>query len=211
MLSSKNGGIVLPTDVVNDMLMEYCDHETLCNTREFQSQRVRRCTQFDDMKSAIKAGNLENAKWIARRNNEWKEYGNNYLSSAARGGYLQCLKWLFQALGSSVMNEGWLYAYAARGGQLEICTWLLENGCLLTQRAFNDVVLEGVVDVTEWCLQNGGTFDDSTFLFAVHSGNVEVLDWLKVNGCPISLSPAILRYSTSNVFKWLRKNGCPRL
>ena len=70
MMSSKKSGIVLPSDVVDEILMEYCDHDTLCNTRELQSTRVRRCTRFNEMKKAVGAGNLENAKWIARRNDE---------------------------------------------------------------------------------------------------------------------------------------------
>ena len=101
MFASKNGGIVLPSDVTNKMLMEYCDHTTLCNTRELQSTHVRRCTRFDDMIEAIEAGNLENAKWIDSHNDEWKEEGDLCLAWAAHGGHLDCLEWLFHAMGCS--------------------------------------------------------------------------------------------------------------
>ena len=118
MLSSK-GGIVSPSDVVNEMLKEYCDHETLCNTRELQCTRVRRCTQFNDMKSAILAGNLENVKWTARRNDEWKDDSDSCLRLAAECGQLECLKWLFHALGFPCEEGWWLYYNAAKGGHLE--------------------------------------------------------------------------------------------
>ena len=97
--------IILPSDVVNEMLKEFCDQDTLCNTRELQSPRVRRCTRFKKMKKAIESGNLENAKWIAHQNDEWKLCDGRYcLKVAAEDGPLDCLKWLLHALGCSVTN-----------------------------------------------------------------------------------------------------------
>ena len=92
MLSRKNSGIVLPDDVVHEMFMKYCDHDTLCSTRELQSPRVRRCTQFGQMSLAIQAGNVENIKWIDRQNDERKNKDNVYLGRASESGHLDCFK-----------------------------------------------------------------------------------------------------------------------
>ena len=125
MLSSKNGGFFLPSDITNEMFMNYCDYQTLCNTRELQSPRVRRCTQFGNMKKAIKAGNLENVKWIACQNNVLKKKGDVCLSYAAEVGQLDCLEWLFQALERSFEDEillGWTIGnmYLAHGKWMPI-------------------------------------------------------------------------------------------
>ena len=210
MLSSKNSGIVLPDDVVQEMFMNYCDYQILCNTRDLQSTRVRRCTQFNDMEEAIVAGNLVNVKWIAR-NDKWKKKSDKCLRFAARGGHLECLKWLFHALGRSYGNEGGLHYEAAKGGHLEICIWLMENG-YFNQKAFNGVVLAGNVEMMEWCEQNGAVFDDKTFYVAAHSGKIEALEWLKLNECPwgcLSLQRARNKHANSNVLNWLQTNGCP--
>ena len=72
----------------------------------YKSTRVRRCTtQFVDMQIAIRKGNLENAKWIASKNDEWEWEGPRHLRMAARGGHLKCLKWLFHELGYSSVDE----------------------------------------------------------------------------------------------------------
>ena len=122
MLASKCG-IILPCDIVNKILLEYCEHDNLSITREFQYPNVQRCTQFGDMELAIKAGNLENVQWIALRNHEWEKKPDIYLAWAARSGHLDCLKWLLPALGGSCVNKGWLYLYAAYDGNLDMFTW----------------------------------------------------------------------------------------
>ena len=217
MLSSKKGGIVLPCDVVQEIFIKYCDHDTLCNTRKLQSTRVRRCTQFGNMKEAIKAGNLENVKWIAR-NDEWKKKGNDFLAYAAECGHLECLKWLFHALRhrsfeSVCESEGrFFYRHAAMGGHLEICTWLLENGAQLTSDTFRHIIQVGNVEVIEWCTQNGCNLNEHTFS-AAFDAKIEVLEWLKLNNCPwgvVSIEYARINNFSSHVIKWLESNGCPR-
>ena len=220
MLASKCG-IVLPYDIVHDMLIEFSDHDTLCNTRELQSKRVQRCTQFNDMTVASKAGNLENIKWIARRDKTWKRKSDEYLKGAVHGGHLECLKWLFHALDRSFEGAGWLYRHAGNSENMEICQWLLENGCSLNEKAFNGVVSAGNMKVMEWCTQNGCIFNDSTFFEATASGNqmvdsskkIQVLEWLKDNDCQwgvLSLKDLRIVYGKSDVVvKWLQENGCP--
>lgn len=53
------------------------------------------------MEKAIKAGNLYNIKWIAHRNQEWKDDDGDQgcLILATKGGHLDCLEWLMHALG----------------------------------------------------------------------------------------------------------------
>ena len=214
MLSSK-GGIVLPSDVVNDMFMKYCDHETLCSTRDLQSTRVRRCTQFGDMEEASKAGNLENVKWIFLQNDESNPKKNgDCLTWASKGGHLDCFKWLFHAFGLSFMmaDAGCLYCVAAEGEKLEICTWLMEYGVPLNQSDFNCVVIKGNVEVIEWCLQNGAVLDEQTFWCGVQSKKIEVLEWLKLNECPwgnLSLEWALRLGVNDDLLNWMKKNGCP--
>ena len=215
MMASKNGGIVLPCDVVDEMLMKYCDYETLCNTRELQSTRIRRCTRFDDMEKAIEAGNLENAKWIAR-NDEWEKKGSECFRVASQFGHLDCLKWLSRVLGpSSFEREGFLYHFAAIGGHLGICIWLLDNGYELDVMSFNGVAASGNVEVMEWCMQNGATFDDWTFKYAAQSDNIEALEYLKFNNCPLGILSHLehlLQFAQNTnvspkVLNWLQENG----
>ena len=217
MLASKNGGIVLPYDVVHEMLMKYCDHETLCSTRALQSTRVQRCTQFGDMEKAIKAGNLDNVKWIAR-NDEWKKKGDDLLALAAAFGHLDCLKWLFHAQGRSFEEADFLYFHASIGGHLKICVWLKKNECPLTSDSFNEVIETGNMEVAEWCLQDGCVFNDDTFECGAHSGKIEVLEWLKLNDCPwgiLSLQEVDNHQDVnsgvinSGAATWLLENGCP--
>ena len=217
MLASKNGRIVLPCDVTHEMFIKYCDHDSLCNTRELQSTRVRRCTQFKDMEKAIKAGNLENVKWISSQNDEWKEKkkADNCLRCAVEGGHLDCLRWLFHALqGCSCEGMWWLYGDAAMGGHVEICIWLMENGCLFNSFSFDFVIRVGNIEVMEWCLQNGGVFNERTFWRAAKTQNIEVLEWLKVKDCTwgyFSLQLARNHRLHNNVITWIQENGCPQV
>ena len=212
MLASKNG-IILPCDIVNKILMEYCEHDILSITRCLQYPNVQRCTQFSDLKLAIKAGNLENVQWISLRNHAWKKKGDIYLRYAAQLGYLECLKWLLvAALGRSCRTKPQLYAHAAYGGNLDMFTWLLVNGCPLDCRTFSMVIHAGNVEVLEWCIQNGFTFDNDSFYFGASTEKIEVLELLKLHNCPwgtLTILNVRNMLMNSDVVNWLQANGCP--
>ena len=216
MLASKNG-IILPSDIVNKMLSEYCEHDILSITRGLQYPHVQRCTQFGDMELAIKAGNLENIQWIARRNHRWKKKGGDCLVWAAQGGQLECLQWLLPALGRSCQTEYWLYVVASYGGNVDMFTWLLDNGCPLITGTLNHVIPPGNIQVLEWCRQNGCLFDDDSFFHGALTQKIKVLEWLKLHDCPwgtFSIETARnligALHLNGDIVNWLQANGCPK-
>ena len=59
-------------NVPDEMMLNILQFNTIVeieNTREFQSEFVKKCTTFVDMKDAIRTNNLSNMKWIKDRYN----------------------------------------------------------------------------------------------------------------------------------------------
>ena len=57
----------LPDDLLL-LILEYSEEKDIENTRPFQTKWVKRCTMFAEMKTAFTEENLDNMKWINRRN-----------------------------------------------------------------------------------------------------------------------------------------------
>ena len=66
----------LPDDIWNLIFLEYCDFDSLENTRFLQTEFVKECTEWDSINMAIYASNLKNMKWIYQRDKifEWKSF-----------------------------------------------------------------------------------------------------------------------------------------
>src|SRR6478736_2207739 len=55
---------ILPTDIWNKIWLSFVDEETLMNTRELQSDYVKKRTESFSMQDAARNGNLVNLKWL---------------------------------------------------------------------------------------------------------------------------------------------------
>ena len=71
--------------------LQFCDSESVENTRAYQSEGVQHRTAFTNMRDAVRHQNLGNMKWIKDRKGHDKK---NCTSEAARNGNLEILKWL---------------------------------------------------------------------------------------------------------------------
>ena len=63
----QNSLSILPDDLLL-LILEFSEEEEIENTRPFQTKWVKKCTMFVDMKTAFTEQNLNNIKWINRRN-----------------------------------------------------------------------------------------------------------------------------------------------
>ena len=102
----------IPLPVIESILLE-TDYNTLQNTRELQSEYLRKKTQHNTYKDSIKNNNLINMKWLHDNGRLWEHWT---FISAVESGNLEIMKWLHE--NGCPMHEDTLQ-YAAKHGNLE--------------------------------------------------------------------------------------------
>ena len=176
-----NTRLQLPEDIFL-IILEYCDEESILNTRDFQSLWVRRFTETTNFLQAVKSQNLQNMMWIKKRNAN-----------------------IFMGINLKIC------AYTAKQGNLNILKWLKKNGCPWDEDTFESAACNGDMETLEWLKKNKCPWDAETFVVAARSGKIEILEWLKRNKCPwnaITFPAAAARYNL-RVLWWLKVNECP--
>ena len=151
---SKKAGTVqwktLPEDLWDNIFLNYCDYESIIQSREvlLQSKYVKSCTVVHNSTLAIKANNLDNLKWIYHCRGLLKQpYLRDDLAEAAGCGYLEIMKWLWEA---------WCVINA--------CTFVKGSRC-------------GDVQSMSWQKEEEWLWDSWTFLEVVHYGDLKILKW----------------------------------
>ena len=115
----------LPNEI-NDkifLLLFRDNYHTLFETREIQSDYVKRLTAYDNIYDAIKFGNLDNIKWVRANGHSWN---NRTFMHAVRCGNLVNMNWLINNGCPWQYND--VYSYAISYSKLHIMQWLKEKG-----------------------------------------------------------------------------------
>ena len=111
-------------NAVLNHLLDFTDNELEC-TRPYLSKRVQHCIQNTKIKEAL-AKNLNNMKWIKKRDEEIKRKYQEGNGLSVQEQY----DW----------EEGTFYR-AARSGNVEIMVWLKEMGCPFDHNTFEGAAL----------------------------------------------------------------------
>ena len=197
-----------PEDVLARIFLEYCDYESIINTRFLQTERVRVMTQGNSMTRAIHANNLMNMKWIFR-NYQVPRYQLRaaHFHEAATGGNLVLMQWL---LDNNCPWDTRTFTSAARRGDLNIMQWLLANNCPWEPATFESAVQFGNVQNMVWLRANDAPWNNWVFRRAAYEcdgENFEVMDFLFNNNCPFT-ERTFYRYSINeNTQQWLHNHN----
>ena len=146
-LKKKMNAIILPTDIWNKIWLSFVDEETLKNTRELQSDYVKKWTESFKMQDAAKHGNLGNLKWLLAN----KFCKNTFPSATAKHGNLEIMKWLLE---NNCPWNSYTFYQAAEYGNLENMKWLLENKCPWDIDSYSNAVRFGNSQVINWLQDN---------------------------------------------------------
>ena len=137
----------LPNEI-NDKIFLYLDFESLEKTRIFQSNYVKKVTQYETLLEAVRNGNLDNIKHLCKKDHVWDKYTFPY---ASINGNLDNMKWLL--INGCPWNIG-TFVYAIMNGCLENICWLYENKCPWDERVFLCAMLHNNPKVNKWLKNN---------------------------------------------------------
>ena len=201
---------VYPDDIVLNLL-SFFDDKSIMNTRMWQSERVKHCTEELTFLNAIEFSNLDNLKWLyqVKRNGTFRIDQKHCMLLAARNGKLNIMKWLHAnktpSLSSLVFREAALF------GSLENLKWLYEKQCPWNEWTFRDAAKFGSLDNIKWLYKNKCPWDEYTLRVAIKNGSLEIVIWLLDKQCPrpwFGLHVAA-QNGHSEIIKWLTGNDFP--
>ena len=155
----------LPDDIWNLIFLNYCDFDSLVNSRVLQTKYVKECTESNDIIDAIKGSNLKNMKWIYefKEGFEWFSY---FFDVAAEYGNIKIMKWM-KTKGCPWDEDTFQYAAEyCDGHNFEVLEWLRINNCPWDDETFCEDEIKQPV-VIEWLINHSMTiysYHDHAFL-----------------------------------------------
>jgi len=113
----------LPREII-DKIFLYLDFKTLQNTREIQSDYVKKCTEFDSASIAAFNGNIMNMKWLIY--NDYKEnYRYHYAFKYCMfNDDVETIKWFIE---KGFKCDKYLITLTERFGNVEIINLIKNN------------------------------------------------------------------------------------
>lgn len=184
----------LPIEI-QDKIFLFCDYSTLQYSREFQSEYIRKISQFKDYIQAAKAGNLHCIKLLYRTNNY--ELSSSDFKDIIRNCNLEIVRWLYSVecfLTDSVL------LIAVENPDVEVIKYLhYEIGIPVSENLlFTKAIIFGNFEVLKWlqttnCYKNTGRGvlanadrtsgvnyiePDNAIVLATKYGHLEILKWL---------------------------------
>ena len=153
----------LPDDIWSLIFLEYCDFDSLVNSRVLQTKYVKGCTESNIMFNAIEASNLKNVKWIHQCIKGFKWRTTN-LMFAAINGDLEMMMWMKT---NGCPWDSYTFRFAAEncnGTNFEVLEWLRINNCPWNHHTFLKRYIEQPA-VIEWLLNHSVALNDNCHCF----------------------------------------------
>lgn len=195
----------LPNEI-QDQIYLFLDYETLENSRELQSEYIKKVTKWDDYEKAIRDRNLDNVKWLYYQ--QKLKPKATHLQTAARLGQFEIMKFLYSV--NCPMNM-YVSQAAAQFGDLEILKWTVKILNHSGSVVFNAAASSGNLEIMKWLHEIKLTMTERTFICAIQNGNLDNLKWLYSVDCPRcfdAFDTAIIQ-GDLEILKWLKEINCP--
>ena len=201
----------LPDDVWF-IVFQYCTEKEIKNTRPCLSKSVNKCTMSFDMRTAIKAGNLENMKWIWERCfreacdalSNFRFYHYDIPYELAQN--FELVKWLLMkgVRITSISMIARVFNSATERGDLDFMKWFRKEKKSSYLMEYEELC--NLAYIEEGMVEFQSPFSMPTFSSAATNGDLVNMKWLKDEKCPYSQNTfsCAAKHGDLENMKWLK-------